>query len=55
MGEPTIETLARRQERDEREIEGKRSGEGERRVNYQRKKAKGYPLCRGPFAFFSLT
>ncbi len=38
-----------------REIEGKRSGEGERRVSYQRKKAKGYPLCRGPFAFFSLT
>ncbi len=40
MGEPTIETLARRQERDEREIEGKRSGEGERRVSYQRKKSK---------------
>ena len=31
--------------------EGKRSGEGERRVSYQRKKAKGYPLWRGPFAF----
>ncbi len=38
-----------------REMEVKRSGEGERRVSYQRKKAKGYPLCRGPFAFFSLT
>ncbi|MCZ6485581.1 MAG: thermonuclease family protein [Acidobacteria bacterium] len=23
----------------------------ERRVSYQRKKAKGYSLCRGPFAF----
>jgi len=35
-----------------REMEGKRSGEGERRVSYQRKKAKRVPLMSGPFCFF---